>query len=66
MAAALGARKAQNTLATDAQAVVTANPGCAMQLRAELDRARSTLPVLHIMDLLDAAYRGRDPLQAAR
>jgi glycolate oxidase iron-sulfur subunit len=65
MAGALGARKARNTLAADAQAVVTANPGCALQLRAELSRAGSNLPVLHIMDLLDAAYRGRDPLLAA-
>ncbi len=66
MAGALGARKAHHTLATGAQAVVTANPGCALQLRAELDRAGSPLPVLHIMDLLDAAYRGRDPLLSAR
>ncbi len=66
MAGALGARKTRNTLATGAQAVVTANPGCALQLRAELDRAGSPLPVLHIMDLLDAAYRGRDPLLSAR
>ncbi len=65
MAGALGARKARNTLATGAQAVVTANPGCALQLRAELNRADSALPVLHIMDLLDAAYRGRDPLLSA-
>jgi glycolate oxidase iron-sulfur subunit len=66
MAGALGARKARNTVATGAQAVVTANPGCALQLRAELDKAGSALPVLHLMDLLDAAYRGRDPLRAAR
>ena len=66
MAGALGARKAHHTLATGAQAVVTANPGCALQLRAELDRVGSALPVLHILDLLDAAYRGRDPLLAAR
>jgi glycolate oxidase iron-sulfur subunit len=65
MAGALGARKAHHTQETGAQAVVTANPGCALQLRAELDRVGSPLPVLHIMDLLDAAYRGRDPLSAA-
>ena len=66
MASALGARKARNTVATGAQAVVTANPGCALQLRAELGKAGSALPVLHLMDLLDAAYRSRDPLRAAR
>lgn len=62
MAGALGARKARHALETQAQAVVTANPGCALQLRAELDRAGSRMPVIHIVDLLDAAYRGRSPL----
>lgn len=62
MAGALGQRKAVNILATQAQAVVTANPGCALQLRAELARAGSHLPVLHIVDVLDAAYRGRMPV----
>lgn len=61
MAGALGDRKARAILATGAQAVVTANPGCAIQLRASLDRAGAALPVLHIVDLLDAAYRGRTP-----
>ncbi|HEX8730832.1 MAG TPA: heterodisulfide reductase-related iron-sulfur binding cluster [Ktedonobacterales bacterium] len=61
MAGTLGRRKARNILTTRAQAVVTANPGCALQLRAELTRAGSPIPVLHIVDLLDAAYRGRMP-----
>jgi glycolate oxidase iron-sulfur subunit len=61
MADALGDRKARNILASGAQAVVTANPGCALQVRAALARAGSDMPVLHIVDLLDAAYRGRLP-----
>lgn len=59
MANRLGDRKVRHILATGAQAVVTANPGCHLQLRASLQRAGSPLPVLHIVDLLDAAYRGR-------
>lgn len=62
MAGALGKRKVGHALATGAQAVVTANPGCALQLRAELGQANSAMPVLHIVDLLDAAYRGRMPI----
>ncbi|HEY7850374.1 MAG TPA: (Fe-S)-binding protein, partial [Ktedonobacterales bacterium] len=62
MAGALGRRKAGHVVATHAQAVVTANPGCALQLRAQLDQMGSDMPVLHIVDLLDAAYRGRMPV----
>lgn len=62
MAGALGRRKAGHIIATEAQAVVTANPGCALQLRSQLGQAGSAMPVLHIVDVLDAAYRGRMPL----
>ncbi len=62
MAGALGRRKAGQIVATQAQAVVTANPGCALHLRAQLDQMGSALPVLHLVDLLDAAYRGRMPI----
>ncbi len=62
MAGALGRRKVTHAIETHAQAVVTANPGCALHLRAELGKAGSTMRVLHIVDVLDAAYRGRMPL----
>jgi len=62
MANALGRRKAGNILATQAQAVVTANPGCALQLRSQLGQTGEGMPVLHIVDVLDAAYRGRMPV----
>lgn len=57
-ATALGERKARNALATGAQTVVTANPGCHLQLRAMLDRvgAREVV-VRHVVELLDEAYR---------
>jgi len=58
MADELGDRKVANALATLAQEIVTANPGCAMQLRASLRRAGSDLPVRHIVELLDEAYGG--------
>ncbi|MFL5760581.1 MAG: (Fe-S)-binding protein [Thermomicrobiales bacterium] len=58
MANDLGDRKAENAKATNATEVITANPGCAMQLRASLRRNHYTMRVRHIVDLLDEAYGG--------
>ncbi len=60
MAKQLGDRKALNTIATNAVEVITANPGCAMQLKASLERNGSTVKVTHIVDLLDEAYAAGD------
>jgi glycolate oxidase iron-sulfur subunit len=57
-AAELGERKARNVLATGAQAVVTANPGCILQIRASLERLGEALPILHPVEVLDASIRG--------
>ncbi len=59
MADALGDRKARNAMATGAEAVVTSNPGCQMQLRTSLIRNGSEQPVEHIVSILDEAYGGR-------
>jgi glycolate oxidase iron-sulfur subunit len=58
MADDLGDRKAGHIIETDAEQVVTANPGCHMQLRTSLRRNNSTMPVRHIVELLDEAYGG--------
>lgn len=65
MARALGDRKAENTIAADADEVITANPGCYLQLRQSLQRHGSAMKVAHIADLLDEAYGGEsaDPTQ---
>ncbi len=42
--------------ATNAELVVTGNPGCLMQLGAGLLRSGSATRVVHPIDLLDAAY----------
>jgi glycolate oxidase iron-sulfur subunit len=55
-AAELGQRKARNLLATGAQAVAAANPGCALQIGAY-----AGLPVHHPMELLAASIHGRKP-----
>jgi glycolate oxidase iron-sulfur subunit len=58
MADELGDRKAANAMATGAVDVITANPGCAMQLRTSLARNGSTARVRHIVEVLDEAYGG--------
>jgi glycolate oxidase iron-sulfur subunit len=54
----LGDRKARNTAATGATAVVTANPGCYLQLRSTLKRNNASMDVQYIVELLDEAYGG--------
>ncbi len=57
-AAELGARKAAAVLATGARAMVTANPGCWMQVGTALARMGRRLPVAHTVQVLDASIRG--------
>lgn len=54
----LGDRKAANVLATGAQLLVTANPGCLMQLANSVERAGGELPMAHTAVVLDASIRG--------
>jgi glycolate oxidase iron-sulfur subunit len=54
-AAELGRRKAGNLMATGADAIVAANPGCALQITRHLERP---LPIYHPMELLDRSLRG--------
>lgn len=56
MAQRLGERKAQNVIATDAEIVATANPGCAMQMAAHLGEQNSPIRVKHVIELLDESY----------
>ena len=51
-AAELGARKADNLIATGAEAIVAANPGCTLQIAAHLRRKGEERPLLHPMQLL--------------
>jgi glycolate oxidase iron-sulfur subunit len=55
MAERLLRRKVRNIEATAAQAVVTANPGCILQIQAGLRAGGRDLPVLHLVELLDRA-----------
>ena len=45
---------------TRADMIVTANPGCMLQLQAGTRRSSQPLPVLHVVELLDLAYKAKD------
>ena len=49
-------RKVANIVRTGADTVVTANPGCLMQIQSGLRQAGSEVRVVHLLDLLDEAY----------
>ncbi|NYH79496.1 glycolate oxidase iron-sulfur subunit [Actinopolyspora biskrensis] len=57
-AAELGDLKARNVRDTGADLLVTANPGCSMQIRTALRGRGADLPVAHTVQILDAAVRG--------
>jgi glycolate oxidase iron-sulfur subunit len=52
----LGRRKAANLVATSAQVIAAANPGCTMQIAAYVEDDR--IPVVHPVELLDRSLRG--------
>jgi glycolate oxidase iron-sulfur subunit len=55
----LGSRKVENLLTTGAQAVLSANPGCLLQLMNGLRRrGLKTMPAFHMIEVLDASIRG--------
>jgi glycolate oxidase iron-sulfur subunit len=55
----LGDRKVANLLTTGAEAVLSANPGCLLQLMNGLRRrGMKEMPAFHMVELLDASIRG--------
>ena len=48
-------RKLDNALATGAQVIATANPGCLLQLQSGLRERGSDVQVKHVVELLDEA-----------
>jgi glycolate oxidase iron-sulfur subunit len=56
MAARLQRRKVAAIERTGANVVVTANPGCAIQVTAGLRESRYAATVKHLVELLDEAY----------
>jgi glycolate oxidase iron-sulfur subunit len=58
----LGDRKVSNLLASGGDAIVSANPGCLLQLMSGLRRrGLAEMPTFHMVELLDASIRGISP-----
>ena len=58
-ASELGARKAESVLATGAPLLISANPGCSMQIASALARRGQDIAIAHTAEVLDASIRGR-------
>ena len=58
MAAAILARKMTFVNSVKPEAIVTANPGCMLQLEAGVRRFGKGQPVKHVVEILDEAYGG--------
>jgi glycolate oxidase iron-sulfur subunit len=54
-------RKVRHIRATGAEAVVTANAGCILQIAAGVRAAGHPIAVLHVVELLDRSYRTAGP-----
>lgn len=53
----IGSDKVRRVLETGAEALVTGNPGCMMQIGAGLALSGSGVPVLHLVEVVDESYR---------
>lgn len=60
MSSSLLDRKLGNAATTGAPVIVSANPGCMLQLRAGIMQRGWDIEVVHIMTLLDRAYQAAD------
>ena len=54
----LGDRKASHILTTRADAVVSSNPGCLLQIASRLEQAGQPTQTYHLVELLDASIKG--------
>jgi glycolate oxidase iron-sulfur subunit len=57
----LGDRKAGNVAATGAALLVTANPGCLMQIGSAFQRRGDRIGMAHTVEVIDASIRGLSP-----
>jgi glycolate oxidase iron-sulfur subunit len=58
-ASELGARKAESVQATGAPLLISANPGCSLQIASALAERGQDIAVAHTAEVLDASIRGR-------
>ena len=56
----LGERKAAQVIRTKAEALVSGNPGCLLQIGKELRSLKQPVRTFHFIEVLDVSIRGRD------
>ncbi|MGC5614703.1 glycolate oxidase subunit GlcF [Georgenia sp. Z1491] len=56
----LGDKKATNVAATEAELLVTSNPGCLLQITDALSRQGKHMSTAHMIQVLDASLLGKD------
>ena len=66
MAQQLQRRKVENALKVEPEIIVTANPGCALQLISGLREAGRSIEVKHVVELLDEAYARAESASGSR
>ena len=54
----LGQRKADSVRTTGAQLLISANPGCSLQIASALEAQGETIAIAHTAEILDASIRG--------
>jgi glycolate oxidase iron-sulfur subunit len=55
----LGDLKAKQCLTTEADTIVSSNPGCLLQIKSSLERNGRTLRTMHLVEIVDASIQGR-------
>ncbi len=50
-------RKVQNILRTDAEAIISSNPGCLLQISTGLEAAGRPMRILHLVEVIDQSIR---------
>ena len=58
----LADRKLKNILTTESDALVSGNPGCLLQITSSLKGTGRSMPVFHLVELLDASIAGKTDL----
>jgi glycolate oxidase iron-sulfur subunit len=58
MSAQILERKMEKIIETDAEIVVTGNPGCILQIQLGVQKHGLPMKVMHPIELLDYSYRG--------
>ncbi len=58
----LGQRKAEHVLRSQADLLISGNPGCLLQIKKEMGQKGAAMRTCHFIEVLDASIRGTDTL----